>query len=759
MASTELLASKVVILEEEPQIPAIAALPSAVLLVEGVCERGPINDPQLVTSFGEYVKTFGGFTADAEVALAVHGYFTGGGGFAWVNRVVHYTDLTDPDLHVAAKGQVTLKNSGSAATSGSVDTTATQPFNMIAEPVLTLVISIDGGATDTATITAVAAELTSGSAGTYNLSGGGETLTVKVDRGPVQTVTFQLTDFAAPAAATAAEVAAVINAQLVGASATTDVAGTSVVITSDRRGSGSYLEVTGGSANAGILDFSTSEADDGGASNVSDLSAVTGAEVEAIVEGAVADCSVDVNAGGTLTFKTTDTGSAHTIQIDATSGLDTFLGLDNVVHTGTDASPVDTLQIDGKWFGAYTDTITITIEAAASGDAGEFNLKVLDAGVVKEVFPNLTMDDSATNYVETVINEENFGSDLIAATDLGVVGAAAVKRPANGTSSAMAGGDDGIAAIVDADYQGNAAGPTGLYAFDRVNSGTILVVPDASANVQLSMLEYAASWRNGSMFVPMSIPEGYTAAQAVTYVTSNGLLENSYGEFGAMYWPRIKVANPQPSVFGDDDLITVDPAPWIAGSYARNDQKIGGVYESPAGIGGGYGVINGMRGVEDDPGGQTEHAVLDERTRDLVYPKRINPITKLPSTGWHIDGGRTLKSTGNFPNVGERRGVIFIEQSVKAGLIVFKHRFNNRENRKKAERTIRQFLIREMNKGAFRSTNPAEAFFVDAGDQLNPLANVFAGIMTIRIGLATNKPNEYIVVLVTQDTRGLTDAA
>jgi phage tail sheath protein FI len=759
MASTELLASKVVILEEEPQIPAIAALPSAVLLVEGVCERGPINDPQLVTSFSEYVKTFGGFTTDAEVALAAHGYFTNGGGFAWVNRIVHYTDLTDPAAHNAAKGQVILQNSGTAATPGSVDTTATGPFNMIAESALTLVISIDGGGPDTATITAVAATLTSGSAETYNLSAGGETLTVKVDRGPVQTVTFQPAMFAAPAAATAAEVAAAINAQLLGASADVDGVGTSVEITSDRRGSGSYLEVTGGTANAGILDFSTSEVDDGGASNVSDLSSVTGSEIEAIVEGAVAGCSVTVNGSGTLTFATTATGSAHTIQIDATSGLDTFLGLDNAVHTGADAAPENTLQVDGKYFGAYTDTITITIEDATSGDTEEFNLKVLDAGVVKEVFPNVTMDDAASNFAETVINDENFGSDLIAVTDLDVVGTTLQQRPANGTSAAMSGGDDGLTALADADYQGNAAGPTGLYAFDRVASGTMLVIPDASANVQLSMLEYAANWRNGSIFVPHSIPQGYTAAQAVAYVTSNGLLENSYGEFGAIYWPRIKVSNPQPAVFGDDDLITVDPAPWIAGAYARNDQKIGGIYESPAGIGGGFGVIDGMRGVEDDPGGQTEHAVLDERTRDLVYPKRINPITKLPSTGWHIDGGRTLKSTGNFPNVGERRGVIFIEQSIKQGLIVFKHRYNNKENRKKAERTVKQFLIREMNKDAFRSRNPAEAFFVDAGDQLNPLANVFAGVMTMRVGLATNKPNEFIVVLVTQDTRGLADAA
>jgi len=749
MASTELLSSKVVILEEEPQIPSVAALPSAVLLCLGICERGPISDARLVTSEDEYEKIFGGFTADAECAIAARGFFSNGGVFMWVVRTVHYTDLSDPALHTALKGQVNLQNSGSAATAAAVTGTATQPFNMQFEATKTLDITTDLGGPTTVTMTGTAATITSGSAETYNLTGG-ETLTFKVDRGPVQTVTFGVGDIAVPGAATAAEVALRLNLDGVGIVAEDDAG--SVKITSDTEGTGSYLEVTGGTANVA---FSFATAEVAGAGNVVDMSAVTGAEIEAAVEALIADVDVVVNGTGTLTFQTALTGSTKTIQVEASSGLDTLLGLDNVLHSGTDASPVNTLQVDGKWFGAYTDDIKIGIENAPSGEATEFTLKVYKAGVLREVFPNVTMDDTLTNYVETVVNDENFGSKYIAVTDLDVGPAAATERPVNVLSAFMAGGDDGLVGIADADYLGNVAGPTGLYCFDRVTSGRILIVPGvATAAVHIGMLDYAEVHRNGSMFCVLDSPEGYTKAQIVTYMTTN-LLE--YSEYGAIYWPRIKVANPSTTVFGDSNTITVAPSGWIAGLYARNDQQLGGVYESPAGVGIGhaYGVIRGMLGVEDDPGGGTYHEVLDEATRDYVYPKRINPITKLEGQPWHIDGGRTLKSTGNFPNVGERRGVIFIEQSLKAALVVFKHRFNNRENRKRANRMITAFLIREMNKGAFRSTVPSEAFFVDTSDQLNPLVNVFAGIMTIRIGLATNKPNEFIVVLVTQDTRAL----
>ena len=158
------------------------------------------------------------------------------------------------------------------------------------------------------------------------------------------------------------------------------------------------------------------------------------------------------------------------------------------------------------------------------------------------------------------------------------------------------------------------------------------------------------------------------------------------------------------------------------------------------------GVIAGCVGLEVDE-------VKDKRKRDLIYPKRINPITVLPGSPRHIDGGRTLKSTGNFPNIGERRGVIFIEKSLKIGLRFAKNRFNNRELRQRVVRVVTAFLLRQLNVGAFRSRVPAEAFSVDASDELNPPAEEFAGRLHVRIALATNKPAEWIVLHVTQDTR------
>lgn len=103
-------------------------------------------------------------------------------------------------------------------------------------------------------ITPTSGAVTSGNAETYTLVDG-QTLDVAVDGGVPQTATFNLADFVDINNATAAEIAAVITTDIVGATAA-DVGGF-VVITSDTAGDTSSIQVTGGTANV-ALGFPTS---------------------------------------------------------------------------------------------------------------------------------------------------------------------------------------------------------------------------------------------------------------------------------------------------------------------------------------------------------------------------------------------------------------------------------------------------------------------------------------------------------------------
>ncbi len=521
--SNQLLASKVVIVEEEPRIPSVPALPTSIVGAVGITERGPVGQAVLVTSFEEFDDTFGGFTPNSDLALAANAFFENGGQTMWVVRTVHYTDPTNA-----------LTKTSTAAT-------------------LTL---------------------------------------------------------------------------------------------SDRA-----------------------------------------------------------------------------------------------------ATALPTLRVDAKWDGAYGNDLTILIGPATSGDASQFNLTVLDNGLITEVFPNLSMDATKPSYVETVVNDPNNGSRLIAVTDLLSASTPPDNLPAAGTFGPLTGGGDGLTGLTDADFVGSDAGRTGLRALDTVQQLSLLIVPGrATAAVHGAMITYCEVTRDKSCFAILDPPANQSATDIITYAGSTAAILG-LTEFAALYWPRVKVMNPSTAVFGTVSDLTVAPSGHIAGVYARVDGSApGGVYVPPAGIDNGQ--LQGVIGFETDD-------TLNEAKRDLVFPQRINPLTVFPGAPRHIDGARTLKGDGNFPTVAERRGVIFIEQSLKLGLLFAKHRNNTEALRATLTRTVTAFLLIQLKNGAFASTDPTQAFFVDFGDALNPPSVVNSGQVVGRIGLATAKPAEFIVLRFSQDTRAL----
>ena len=731
-------ASKVSIEEEAPRVRQIQGVPTADTGMVAVCEKGPVGEAVLCTSFEEWFRIFGNDIADGYGCSSARGFFDEGGQRLYTVRTVHYTDVDTASTKTSDAATINLETGATAPTAGSSLGANIGPWDLT--PGDTLVITIDGGAPATATFDAAAAARESAAENFVIVNA--QTLTVSIDGGAVQTISFLTGEFVAIGAATAEEVAAVINAKITGALATVTSGGTKVTITSDRRGTGSGVNVTGGSAN-GVLGFTTGNI--AGTGDVSDIEAVTFTEAKTRIEADVAGCTV-TSSGGAARISSNTTGGSSSVLVGASSTADDEFGFDNATHSGSAGASQDTLTVDGKYDGAYANTLQIVISAGSSGDAEAFDLAVLDDGVVVETFTSLTMDPDAERFVETIINDDDTGSAFIVVTDLALAGTATQKRPENATSGLLTGGDDGLTSLADVDFVGSSAGKTGLYGLDLAESVSILIVPDrATSAVQNAMLTYAEVWRKGSMVALFDPPASQTAAQIITYVTSTAALLNS-SEFGAMFWPRIKVLNPSAAIFGNEANITIPPTGVIAGVLARGDVPEGGVYQPAAGIE--RGIMRSCLGFETDE-------TLDERKRDLVFPKRINPLTSGVGLPRFIDGARTLKANGNFPYLSERRGVIFIEQSIKKGLEFARHRNNDESLRAEVDRTVRLFLIGEMKLGAFRTKNPDTAFFVDFGPGLNPDSVVFAGKLKGRVGLATQKPAEFIIVAFSQDTRAL----
>jgi phage tail sheath protein FI len=207
----------------------------------------------------------------------------------------------------------------------------------------------------------------------------------------------------------------------------------------------------------------------------------------------------------------------------------------------------------------------------------------------------------------------------------------------------------------------------------------------------------------------------------------------------------VKVLNPAKSVFGSGDQLVVPPSGIVASVFARTDSaQPGGVYDPHAGIEAGrmFGVL-GFETAE----------VLEENKRDLVYPHRINPLTTGPGLPRYIDGSRTLKGDGNFPYVAERRHLH--RALAEAGAPVRAPQEQHRGAPRAGAAHHHGLPARADEHGAFRSKTPSAAFFVYVSEQLNTSTVIFAGKLIARVGLATNKPAELIILRISQDMRAL----
>jgi phage tail sheath protein FI len=65
----------------------IEGVGTAVCAFVGFAEKGPVNEPILVTNWTQFTQTFGEFVAGSYLAHAVYGYFLNGGGAAYVVRI------------------------------------------------------------------------------------------------------------------------------------------------------------------------------------------------------------------------------------------------------------------------------------------------------------------------------------------------------------------------------------------------------------------------------------------------------------------------------------------------------------------------------------------------------------------------------------------------------------------------------------------------------------------------------------------------
>lgn len=271
----------------------------------------------------------------------------------------------------------------------------------------------------------------------------------------------------------------------------------------------------------------------------------------------------------------------------------------------------------------------------------------------------------------------------------------------------------------------------GMYAFDRVDEILQLIIPDFAGDTTVSgdMIAYAEQRatlpHGGDRFLILTVPRGSDPQAAVDWVRFALGVKSKYA---AVYWPWVKFADP----LNNNRPTVTPPLGHIAGIYARTDATRN-VGKAPAGTV--DGAILGITGLELEP---------SQGQRDFVYPYRVNPLISSATTGRAVWGSRTISAQNSWRNINAVRLFMFVEKSTYNSTFWTVFENNGPALWSRIKTQLSSFLNNLFSDGYFAGKNAGEAFFVIVDETNNNAATINQGQVIIDVGMAPNKPAEFV---------------
>ena len=719
-------------------VPSIQPAPTSVAAFIIRAQRGLPEAVFRITNWTQFTDHFGSYMEGAFGTYAVRGFFDNGGSVAYITRVV---------------------NTSPGETAASIISPNNGPWNLRnLDPAgipLIFDVNIDGTlSTHNVQFNATEAELTGGS-GPFDLedeTGNGKFFSLNVngvDHGPYQ---FVAADFEDVNAATAAEVAAVLNREFQGIQALVEEG--NLKIRTARRGTSASLQVNTVGLGEGeeAADLGFPDGPQTGSGNVTDIDAVTPAEAVSLIDAALPEDLTVTQVGQQVKIEHGETGIDNTIQVVAASTADQIFGFDNDVHSGTAGDPTAAVVSSHNFNdggttalivkagyrgeedpGVWGDNIGIRI-APNTEETGIYDLFVRYNGDVVETWEKLNVSGDPEQHPETVINDEFTGSRYITVE----VPTGVTNNPA--TTDGMAEEDtdcfvnleDGADDTLTGASLTNAVNAA-LTRFD-IYSVQLVCCPESDAReVVRRALTYCQN-RGDCMFVGHT-PQGYDAGAAKSY----GKDFQGKKVYGALYFPWIRVSDP----IGTQRWIP--PTGHVMGVYARTERERG-IWKAPAGN---AALVNGALDVE-------KH-ITDTDHTDLVKNGSVNAVRFVPGQGIIVDSSRSLSTSPLWLYVNIRLLFNFVKSSLKAGLRWVVQEPNDDTLWNKVQyNSVTPFLMGLWRRGAFGPGAPEDVFTVKCDAENNTPENIQQGIFTVEVYFYPSRPAETIVIIVGQQEAGAT---
>jgi phage tail sheath protein FI len=426
----------------------------------------------------------------------------------------------------------------------------------------------------------------------------------------------------------------------------------------------------------------------------------------------------------------------------------------NPAATGSrNVGAAPTAQILASSPGKWSDNVRAVVAPSSDGDPARFRLFVVYqapgalSGVIVERWDRLSASGTDENYAPDVLQRSlhiRWNPDVAATvlpsdglanpvTDAAVIAVA---------GASLAGGTNG-----DTDL-GNASFPGLFGLLNEVTDAALLVVPARLYDTDLAgeanvtaiskdALDYATNRPRQDLFCIADLPRLKTAGDPTTATTSAVAAFGSLNktDFGAVYFPWVEVGDPVG--VGRDPTVFLGPSAFVAGLYARTDQRRG-VWKAPAGVD--ASLLNVRR---------IEYKLLDSH-QDEVNPLGINAVRDIPTGGNVVWGARTMKPSSEWRYIPVRRTAIFLRTSIYNGIQWAVFEPNDEPLWSQLRLTIGGFMEQLFRQGAFAGRTTREAFFVKCDAETTPELDQIAGIVNVSVGFAPLRPAEFVVVRLSQ---------
>lgn len=295
---------------------------------------------------------------------------------------------------------------------------------------------------------------------------------------------------------------------------------------------------------------------------------------------------------------------------------------------------------------------------------------------------------------------------------------------------------------------GDPAAFSGIYALQKVDLFNLLCIPDATratkgdpsaldSNINPGPIYSAAialcDQRRAFLLIDPP-PNVGTVAAAVDWKSSTlGIVDAN----GAAFFPRLRLPDP----LNKYQLRTFAPCGVVAGVYATTDGSRG-VWKAPAGT---AAVLNGV---------QSMVYKLNDMENGVLNPLGLNCFRNFPVYGSVLWGARTLVGADAMANqwkyVPVRRTALYIEESLYRGTqwVVFEP--NDEPLWASIRLNVGAFMQSLFLKGAFQGSTPKQAYFVKCDGETTTQADIDNGIVNILVGFAPLKPAEFVVIQIEQ---------